>query len=501
VELLVGVADGLATAHAAGILHRDIKPANILVSKSGYAKLADFGLAKLMKASKPDATTETLTERTGPGIVVGTVAYMSPEQFKEGVVDSRSDIFSFGIVLFESLAGRRPFENSLHGVAPSLGAETPPGLRMVVEKALEKDPSERYQSMRELVVDLRRLVRQSGETATPKATRAPSRWRWSWVAVLPVLIVAGYFPWRGWRPEDKGEPLQAVPLTTLPGVQRYPTFSPDGNHVAFTWTGPKQDNTDIYVQQIGSGPPLRVTHDPHNDSNPVWSPDGRWIAFLRLQSDGKSSELRLIPPLGGPERKVREIRVAEEVFVIAPYLAWCPDSTCLVVTDSPGESKPLALFVVSLETGERSQLTNPQPPAAGDAHPAFSPDGRWLVFRRCPSGIFSGELYRLPLGEGLSTAGQPKRLTPAPLNAGYPAWIPGSTEILFSARGNLWRLDVAREGTAARLPFVGEDGIMPAISSPQPGGRLVWSTCEEFFSGPHTINGQGTFEFLRRHLR
>ena len=126
----------------------------------------------------------------------------------------------------------------------------------------------------------------------------------------------------------RAEPPRAVALTTLPGAELYPSFSPDGNHVAFTWTGPKQDNPDIYVQLIGSGSPLRLTTDPRNDYNPVWSPDGRWIAFLRGESSGPFSqskrELRLIPPLGGPERKLAEIRVREVVSPAPAYLAWCP---------------------------------------------------------------------------------------------------------------------------------------------------------------------------------
>jgi Tol biopolymer transport system component/tRNA A-37 threonylcarbamoyl transferase component Bud32 len=484
VELLVGVADGLAAAHEAAILHRDIKPANILVSKSGYAKLADFGLAKLAETSKPEAVTQTLaSEPTRSGIVVGTMAYMSPEQASGRRVDARSDVFSLGVVLYELLASRRPFEGVTeletlqaiaHGTPPRLGPEIPLGLRTVVEKALEKEPAERYQSTREIVVDLRRLVRQSGDAAAPRMAPAASRRRWVWAALLPVLLLAAFLASWTLRPPESVEPLQAVPLNTLPGVQRYPSFSPDGNHVAFTWNGPKQDNTDIYVQQIGAGTPLRVTRDPKNDYNPVWSPDGRWIAFLRVQSEGRS-ELLLIPPLGGPERKLTEVRV-RGVFVPAPYLAWCPDSECLVVTDSPRESKPLALFVVSRETGEKRQLTNPQSPAAGDAHPAVSPDGRWLVFRRCPSGIFSGELYRLPLGRGLTAAGQPKRLTQPTLDARYPAWMPNSKEIVFSARGHLWRMSITPEQTAVRLPFVGEDGIMPVVSRPQRGqpARLAY---------------------------
>ncbi len=184
--------------------------------------------------------------------------------------------------------------------------------------------------------------------------------------------------------------------------------------------------------------------------------------------------MRLIPPLGGPERKLAEIRV-RDVFVTPPYLAWCPDDNCLVVTDSPGEGKPDALFVVSLETGEKRQLTNPQPPVLGDSNPAVSPDGRSLVFHRVVSGR-TGELYWLSLEKGLTTGGEPRRLTLATLNAEHPAWMPDGKEILFSARGGLWRLAVPSQNTPARLPFVGEDGLMPVVSRPQPGRppRLVY---------------------------
>ena len=217
----------------------------------------------------------------------------------------------------------------------------------------------------------------------------------------------------GWRAPESTEPLRAVPLTSLPGVARYPSFSPDGNHVAFTWNGPKQDNPDIYVQQIGAGTPLRLTTDPRNDHSPVWSPDGRSIAFLRRQPEADKSELRLVPPLGGPEHKLAEIRV-RETYVIPPYLAWCPDSNGLVVTDLQSEGKPDALFVVSLETGEKRQLTNPQPPVLGDSNPAVSRDGHSLVFRRTV-GAGASDLYWLPLGKGVTARGEPRRLTLAAL--------------------------------------------------------------------------------------
>ena len=191
VALLTDVADGLAAAHAAGMTHRDIKPANILVAKSGYAKLADFGLAKLTDTKAADVTRTLAVEPTRPGMIVGTVAYMSPEQASGDPVDARSDIFSFGVVLYEMIAGRRPFAgaNDLevlqtikHAAAPPLAEDVLTALRGVVEKALEKDPADRYQSMREMVVDLRRLMRPP--------TEAPARVVADRMASIAVLSFA-----------------------------------------------------------------------------------------------------------------------------------------------------------------------------------------------------------------------------------------------------------------------------------------------------------------------
>jgi len=197
VELLVGVADAVAVAHEAGILHRDIKPENILLAKSGYAKLADFGLAKLLELD-PLADDAFVGMRPDQhSSLVGTAAYMSPEQAQGLPLDARSDVYSFGLVLHELLSGERPSaKRSLepeHGaeaeaLAP-LRADVPAELRTIVGKAVEYDAADRYQTMRELVVDLRRLTRHSAQETRPPLTP----YLWTALAVLALLAVGAYF--------------------------------------------------------------------------------------------------------------------------------------------------------------------------------------------------------------------------------------------------------------------------------------------------------------------
>jgi len=486
----VQIADALAKAHGAGILHRDLKPANVMIAEDGRVKVLDFGLAKLVESStSPDDSTLTASALTYDGVLVGTPAYMSPEQAQSGKLDARSDIFSFGSVIYEMVTGQKPFPGDSHFcVISKIVNEDPipprrlcvaisPDLERLIVRCLRKDPARRYQTMADLKVALQDMEE---EKTTRRKELLQSVRQGVWAASLLATLAAAFLGWQAWRQPARVEPLRATALTTLPGEETYPSLSPDGSQVVFTWTGPRNDNADIYVQRIGSGQPMRLTQSPRSDHNPVWSPNGRWIAFLRSEqlppnsAPAGTNELRLIAPFGGHERKLVEIGI-RAVLGNPKFLEWCPDSACLVVTDSMGDDQPDALYVVSVETGEKRRLTNPPLSTLGDSSPAISPDGRSLVFRRSRAG--PGELHWLRLGKDLTAEGEPKPLTLSTLNAGYPAWMPNSKEILFSAEAGLWRLAVFGEKSddrPERLPFVGENGVMPALSRDAKFPRLIY---------------------------
>ena len=260
-ELLTGVADGLAAAHEAGILHRDVKPTNILIARNGYAKLADFGLAKLAPSDRIEVDPNWSVLPTQKGAILGTIAYMSPEQASGEALDSRSDIFSFAVVLYELLSGKRPFggrtdlevlKTIIHGDLPPLSEDIPATYRTMVEKALEKNPAERYQSMREIVVDLKRAQRP-GSAVPPfphigdmhlslKTAPIPGQIHRSWLAwgavgvCLLAFAVLSLIHFRE-------RPLVSAPVQfqiSSPGsMPQGAAFavSPDGRHLVFAAAG------------------------------------------------------------------------------------------------------------------------------------------------------------------------------------------------------------------------------------------------------------------------